>query len=388
MKALNDFFLKKTILVGVYVHSEQTFYRVISVLKKKEDLEILSRYEFDNLQSLNEYLSSVKNLPVKIYIDGDITITRKGEYSPGYEQELLFNSNIEEYYSIEYIVESEVFLSFGRKKAIQTIVESIAVKDNLLGFYFGPLMVLPLAKALSINRQIYSSFYKLNFSEGKLLAIEKGVNDDFVYKIDEEKLSIYEIPLLGTYLYKPQITISLNYNSDEQQENFVYDKLYKKSIVIGAIFLLVVLLTGHLLLDFYSGVLRSAEVSYSQVNKNLEIENTLKKEKQDKIKIMEGSGVKINNFLTKYFLDLGNRKTKGLTINEINCFPLLNRIDDEDHKIKNDFSKIILKGNSSNEEALNSYMKAIEKLNWVNKLYLTSSVKENKQHNFIIELSL
>ena len=148
------------------------------------------------------------------------------------------------------------------------------------------------------------------------------------------------------------------------------------------------MLTGHLLLDFYSGVLRSAEVSYSQVNKNLEIENTLKKEKQDKIKIMEGSGVKINNFLTKYFLDLGNRKTKGLTINEINCFPLLNRIDDEDHKIKNDFSKIILKGNSSNEEALNSYMKAIEKLNWVNKLYLTSSFKENKQHNFIIELSL
>ena len=96
----------------------------------------------------------------------------------------------------------------------------------------------------------------------------------------------------------------------------------------------------------------------------------------------------LHNFLTKYFLDLGNRKTKGLTINEINCFPLLNRIDDEDHKIKNDFSKIILKGNSSNEEALNSYMKAIEKLNWVNKLYLTSSFKENKQHNFIIELSL
>ncbi|NMH85969.1 hypothetical protein [Flavivirga algicola] len=366
-------------------------YYLITLLFKDNELKIEDRYTSRGIdEDFKGHLN--KNYPVILHIEGDSIINKSVENKAGYRKNLIFKSNLDDFYFYEYKQEETVFVSVARKELINVLIKEIeALHVFVVHLSFGPFVMANLLPVIKNHSNISSSNYTIEISENLIQSFKKENHYKNQYIINGDTFNSYEIPLIGAFLsYKlPNNVIEfdtafLNNNASE----FKFKKWFKIACVFSISFLLIALFSSHLLHSSYVSALVEKESVYALSQQTAAEIDALQEEKTLKEKILQTTNISNKSFITKYVADIGNSTLPEITLKKIQVIPTLKKIE-HGKKIAFNFNVIHITGKVTDDEAFNRWIKKIKQLKWIEKLDIVAYTQESKIMNkFILKIEL
>ncbi|TGV01062.1 hypothetical protein [Flavivirga rizhaonensis] len=366
-------------------------YYLITLLFKDNELKVEDRYKSKNIDdAFKAHLN--KNYPVLLHIEGDNIINKSVENKAGYRKNLIFKSNLDDFYFYEYKQEETVFVSVARKELINAFIKEINTLDVfVIDLSFGPFVMVNLLPVIKKHSSISSTIYTIEINENRLLSFKNEGNYENQYIINGDTFNTNEVPLIGAFLgYKFPNNI-IEFDTDFLSNNaseFKFKKWFKTAYIFSIFFFLISLFTSHLLHNVYVNALVEKESVYALSQETTTEINKLKEEKKLKEKILETTNISNKSFITKYVVDIGNSTLPEITLKKVHVMPKLKKIE-HDKKIDFHFNIISITGKVTDDETFNRWIKKIKKLKWIEKLDIVAYSQENKITNeFILKIEI
>ncbi len=366
-------------------------YHLLMILFKDNELKIEDRYISDKIDNeFKEHLS--KNYPVILFVEGDGIINKRVEDKSGYRKNLIFKSDLDDFYFYEYKQNNEVFVSVARKALIDTYLNEL----NALGIFvidvaYGPFVMASLLPLIEGDLNISSNVYSMEIESGKILSFKNEYNTHKECMISGDTFKAYEVPLIAAFFGykfpKESIEFDTSFLNDNANE-FKYKKWFKIAFLTSILFFLITLIASHLLRDSYVNSLLEKESVYAlSLQTSREIAQ-LEEEKALKEKILLTTNMSNKSFISKYVADIGNSTLPEITLKTIHIIPRRKKIE-HDKKIDLDFNHILVQGNVSNDLVFNRWIKNIENLKWVKKLDIIDYSQKSKTWNeFFLKIEI
>ncbi len=382
---------KRYYTLGISNTSGVLEYHLLKILFKDNELKIEDRHISQKIDDeFKEHLN--KNYPVILNIEGDGIINKRVENKSGYRKNLIFKSDLDDFYFYEYRQDKDVFISVARKELIDTYLNELRALDVfVIHVSYGPFVMgalLPLIKGDSI---ISSNTYSVEIRGSRIFSFEKKLNPDNQYTINGDIFKAYEVPLIATFFsYKfPKESIEFDTSFlDDNASEFKYKKWFKIAFISVLFFFLITLVSSHLLHDSYMGSLLEKESRYALALQTSREITQLDEEKALKEKILLTTNMSNKSFVSKYVVDIGNSTLPEITLKTIHVIPMQKKIE-EAKKIDLDFNHIIVLGKVSNDLVFNRWIKKIEKFKWVKKMDIIDYTQENKIWNeFFLKIEI
>ena len=375
-------------LIGVYAVKDKTQYEFLEVALDVDEFIIIEKQSFfDFKKGLKELLK--KNYPILLHFDGDNVISRTTENKQGYRNSIIFKMNPDDFYFYEYHLDNQIFASLMRKQVVDDMIKLLNESNKfIVHLSIGPFVLSKLFSILKNTTQVFSNFHRLELNDNKLVSFEKTENQDYQISISEEVFNQKEIGLIATFLEFKQGNKYIQFddtflitNKNEQK----FRKLFQQIGAFSIAFTILVLFVGHQLLNYYIESLGEKESRYSISQQTLVQLNELRDERQLKEKILESSGVIDANYMTQYFVEIGNAVPESITINSIDVGPLLKKIKPNEKTSIN--SKIIhIIGESKNDDDFNAFMNSLRSISWVKKIEITNYSDDKSGNSFLLKI--
>ncbi|MCK8482225.1 hypothetical protein [Psychroserpens algicola] len=374
-------------LIGVYSNQDDIEYQFLEVALEADDLKIIEKHRFSSLDETFKSLLK-KEYPILIHFDGDNVISRSTENKQGYRNSIVFKMNPDDFYFYEYHQDTQIFASLTRKKVVDDIIQILNDNDKfVVHLALGPFVLSQLFSVVN-STTLYSNFYAIKFTSEGLKSFEKTEEKNHQVYISEDTFSQNEIALIATFLEYKQGNQNIHFDHDflnGNKEEQKYRKQFKQMSAFTIVFILLALFIGHQLLGHYIESLAQKESRYSISQQTVIEVNKLRDERVLKEKILESSGVIDSNFLTQYFVEIGNVVPESITISSIDIAPTIKKIKPNE-KVNIDTKIINVIGESGNDEDFNTLVRNLRTISWVKKIEISSYTEEKTGNAFILKI--
>lgn len=378
-------------LLSISVRDSISDYYLVELLFKNKELKIENRIHSSDFDAA--FQGKLKNnYPVILHIEGDNIINKAVENKIGYRNNVIFNANPNDFHFYEYHKDETVFMSITRKESVETIIKQFR-DSNLFVVHlsFGPFVMAHLLPFVKAYKSISSTNYSIQIEDGEILSFKNEKTSQNEYLVNGEALNQSEMPLIASFLdYKyPKETIEfdrvfLNNNRSE----FKYKKWFRMAGIFTVAFFLISLFVSHNMLSYYLKKLGEKESQYrisQQANAKV---NILEEEKTLKEKILVTSGINSKNFFAKYIADIGNTVPQDITLNDVDIFPVLKKINSSE-KIDFDLNTINISGETNNDGSFNTWVTRLQELKWLKKMVIVDySQKDIGLNSFTIRIKI
>jgi len=375
-------------LLGVYSVQEKTQFEFLEIALKSDELKIIERHSFSKMEdSLIELLK--KDYPLLLHFDGDNVISKSVENKQGYRNNLVFKMNSDEFYFYEYHQENQIYVSLTRKHFVDDLIAFFNGKDKLISHLsLGPFVVSQLFSTFKNTDLVYVNFHKLSLNNESLVAFEKTEERESFVTISEENFSQKEIALISTFLEFKRGAPNIQFDDEflkNNKEEYKFRKRFKQMSAFSITFILLLLIVGHNILSSYTQSLGEKESQYSISQQTLLEVKELRDERELKEMILETSGVIDANYMTQYFVEIGDVVPESITIISMDVAPPLKKIKPSE-KININTKIIDIIGESNKDEDFNTFIKALKSISWVKKIDIINYSKDKSNSKFLIKL--
>lgn len=378
-------------VVGIYQTDNIPEYQLLKIYFKDGELKIEDKLLVSSLDTTAKDFFK-KNYPILLHIEGDNVVNKVVDNEPGYRNNVIFKASPDDFYFFEYFQEKEVYLSVVRKSIIQDFCKQISdLGGYVLHLSFGPFVLVNILDNLKGYSQISSPKYSLKIDSNTITAFTNTILTSETYRINEDILNNYELPLIATFLnYKfPKDTLEFDTNFlAENKSEFKFKNAFKMAGIFTLVFFLTALFVSDRLLNKYLSDLAEIQSTYALSQQTINEISELKEEKQLKEAILQTSGVIHESFITRYIADIGNSVPEGIELDAIGVIPLQKKIRPVE-KINFESNTISVSGATTNDNYFNAWVQTLKALKWIKKLDITNYNQENRLINsFTIKIKI
>lgn len=312
-----------------------------------------------------------KNQTLCLSITGKGIITKKIVKGDNFRFSLklaLPNINEDDFYYQIYDCESYLFITLIRKNQLDVILSKIKQESWFIDeIVLGELSAAPIASLIDIQ-EIQNHFSKIEFREQLPFQITAATEKNTSYVLDEKNITSKNTASLGVGLNYYLKTFSFNpIHSElflEIRENLHYKRLLHKIGFGSLAIILVILLFNHFVQSHYTQqqllleeVLSTTDVERKQLTE-------LRSELIKKRELVQSSGLTNSVKLSFYAHELGKEVPDEITLKDLFIYPLKLKKLEPGEKAEFLLGTIQIKGNTSNSEMLNSWVKKIKNYPW------------------------
>ncbi len=375
-------------VVGVIKKDNGESYHVLTVKKKGNKIDLVAKRAFGTFDDLCDTIDS--KLPVLLVLDGKGVLNKEIDYNN--EADLNWQKNIDfnTIYHTSLKGERSSFISFCRKNSVdETLGKFQKANFQIIDIYIGSFLSALLHSSIKKDT-IVSGDLLLGFENDKLVSFTKQPEPikKENYTIEKDHISSSVLPLYGVLIHfflKPK-EVSKTNNELLNGEEIIYKKAFNFFGVAMLAGFLFCLLFSYIMIQYYGS--ENAELNLQNVYSNQSYQKILdlEKQKEEKLNIVKESGSFSGKYLSFYAYELTKSVPGSISLNELNVFPVNKQIKAE-KKIDFEFNTIRVKGETFNEESLNSWMEKVRELSWI-KNFEIISLKKDKKNKTLFEVKI
>jgi len=367
---------QKTNATGIEILQidEQFFFNIVELKRKKEQVEIIkvesSIQGFENcFQHLNPNTPIFIALNVRGLLHQNVKLTKNTNQE--YLELILPNAKADDFYIQTNSIINHTVVSIIRKNTVHPIINQfIAAKLKILSISLGSFQVQSALPLLNEYNEIETFKYVLKYNDDKELVNyqeNESLSENQTILIGNRWLNTFLVVAFST-AFEGLLNISntiTNPAIEEQQEEYIQERLFKFSLTTFLGTLLTILIVNFLLFT-----------KYNTENQTLSI-NAIQKEQQLaqleklKSKVKEQKG--LTNLLqskTSFYADrIAASVPKNIELMEMTIFPeKANSFYEEESRILYENKIINLKGRCTNSFEYNQWLKTLRKIQWIIKV--------------------
>lgn len=366
-------------VVGVTRLEEGERYHVLSIKKKGNTIGVVGTAEFDAIEDLVKGIDA--KLPVLLVVDGKGILNKAVDFNSETDTNWHKTIDFNTIYHTSLQNGTISFISFCRKN----IVDDLLVTFTRQGLQVADVYIGPFLSALlyhSIGDEILvSGDHVLEFEAGKMIHFTRkpDANRKATYTIGKDVVTSEFLPLYGAVVHffiQPK-EVSKSRNETINSEEIIYKKAFHVfGIAILAGFLLS-LLTSYGLIQYYGSKNAALNLQNVYANESYQQLLELEKQKHDKQQILSDSGLSSSKFLSFFAYEIIRIVPGDLILNELNITPV-GKENKPNKKITFEAGSIMVKGETYNETAFNTWLEALKKKEWVRDFEILKLKKDKK----------
>lgn len=368
-------------LLNVFKDGNDTVYTLMTLLKRKNELQLVSKDCFFAIEDL--YLKLSVKYPLLLLVDGKGVVSKRIDFSSQSDLEWYKNLDYTSIHCTSFKNETYEFISFCRKETVAEIYESFIVKGyTVLDVYVGPITGHLLREELQAD-SVVSNQSMLNYQNGQLTEVSKSLVNSDLQSVGSLKLNSYEIALygLGIVFFVNDMTFSTTVLSNQPKEELFFQKAFEKFGVFTLGIFFCSLLVSYISIQYLitANAQLSLENSYS--SKSFDKIQLLEKERSDKIKILNETGFSSRQLMTFFCDEISRDIPEDLRLNFLEVSPLLTDVKN-DKKIELGFRTLLLRGQALDKIEFNDWVALLRENYWVELLEIVSIKKDKKGTTF------
>jgi hypothetical protein len=362
--------------------------------KNKEQIEIAEEHIGLTSDEMLKKISKSK-FPLCLVINGKGIISKKihvahdDANNESIIQQVLPNAKHGDFYLRKYsATDNNAFVSLIRKSLLEGVLDLLSKnKISVVEVFWGPFTVNSVIPLMGItNGEILTEHYKFTIENSfitEFIPTEDNQISQGKLSIGDEKLEVQSLISFGTlinhfYINKAENTseIAVVINAEN---NFVYSKLFAKTLQYSLILVFIVLLVNFFLFDYYN---RKQQDLFSQVTKFNDLltnQDTLKKTLESKRDLLEKSGLLESSKISFYSDRIASVVNEGITLTKLEVNPLKDIVGQDKDETGYEFTNetIELTGTASNSTYLNEWIKDMKVFNWVKDITIKNYNRDN-----------
>lgn len=369
---------------GLAIHLEagDSFSMQACVIENKKGIIQITRsdHSLNSLQQVKEWLG--EDIPLRVGIDGKGVVHKKteGEGNEGLDGLLasaLPNADPKDFWLQSYSVPEDIYLSVARNEIIsQFIAEAERLKLTVLDIALGPFGLAALVPLLEIPDKgimLSNAHYEITMHSNGIVSFEKNnQNSDWKVNIGDESIDRHMVHPYALALaeFVPGAAITKNQegllsaNRGEWEQKVVFKSLIKTGLAV----IFTLLLINFLLFSSFNSQNQNLTYQVAINQNNITELGKLKSELKEKNKFLTTIGWNGNTRFAYYGDRLAMDLPKTIKWQELQIFPLDERILRKDKKriFKNNL--IVVTGMSDGPVVLNNWIGRLEAYDWVDEI--------------------
>lgn len=352
--------------------------------------------------SLEEFLSSHidASIPLSVSFTGKGLILKKVPFNSTDNIKSILNKTLPNISEDEfYLSHSDEFNSscisgVCRKSTVDEVLQFMtAKKADVLSFSLGPLAIkniLPLLSQ-SYETEISTPGYKLKFTDGYLNEIQAGTFETKSFSIGQEQIpagTLIAFSCAFTELISSQTLSLSNIPNNTLKENYKQKRLFNVGLAaaLGIVFTLVFI--NYFVFSHYTTKVQKLQSSINLNQSALTQIDTLKKEIEEKEKMVLKSGL-LQNSKTSYYADqIASTVPANIKLTALIVFP---KEKNEDETLYNfNTEKIDIQGKCKFSIDVNDWINVMRSFTWVKdiKLIHYNPSSSEKGSDFNIQITI
>jgi len=385
LKNINPFKEKRFAVIGI-VSGDVPIYDILILENKSDKLSINDSFSVKSFDEIKDRVDI--SIPILLNFSGKGIISKKVSAKNNYLKEVLFNASPDDFYIYELHQDGYEFVSIARKEVLDHHFNQFDKEKYLLIDYsIGPFVGVLLKRILN-KESFLSGNYRLIFQNEDLNDFNKEVASES-YSIDTDKITNSQIPLFSTllnHLYPAEdITYDFDFLKLNKQE-VVLKKVFDNAVIFLGIFFLMALLVSYVLLNYYNDQYVTYESQLYNLNHTYNQVKKLEEEKQNKVLILQESGVLKKNFISYYIHEIVNSVPGEISLSSLKINPSIKKIKHLE-KIILESNTVLIEGNSKSSLPLNSWVKDLKIKKWISKIeILDYSNKRKENGKFVLKI--
>lgn len=367
---------KSLVVVFLHFEEEQVALSVLKVGKNSKTLNLEDAQHFENVSEIVSHFG--KSVPYHLHVSGTGVLSRKVTTSPNFKEELIINSNIDEFNFTTYDDGISIVASFFRSALIQSFIEELkTLKIHVIAVSSGET---PLFTLLKENEQL---------SFESTLSKKNGNIDGFVRNEKATQRALYN----HNYYSKPQLLAIVLYSQlkapDEKYANsedlfytkakenyaqFQQFKFYGVSVLSG---LLLALIVNYFYQNKLNTSISELEYELTISNNNLSLLERLEQEKSRKLLLVQNAGVNSTKFISFYLDEIGRTTPSQIYLTDLELYPIVGKLKNK-HRVEVDNNSILVSGVTFDNEILDDWIEKLDEFEWVKSIELLNYLKNEE----------
>lgn len=365
-------------IVGISRRDAGDVYYLLKTRKKGTKIEVITMADFSDLSELKSAADS--KTPTILVIDGKGVLNKKIDPKNDSDVGWMKNLDYSSVYHTTYNHKGTRFLSFCRKNVAEEEISRLQGSNfEIAACYIGPVISVLLKDGISAN-SIIAGDSILEFDEEGLSAITKS-NEQSPrnYIIGQTTLAGHHLPLYGAAVdfYTHNRSVEKNESPLIHFEEVLYKKAFNMAgiLMLGGFFTL--LLASYLLTWHYNSENAVLNLKNVYSNESYKQIQELEKQRESKLRILEETGFSSSKFVSFYGYELSKSSPVQIRLSGIDVFPLEKEIK-QTEKVSFTTKTILVKGNTYDEAAFNSWIVALKSFAWIDYFEILSLKKDKK----------
>lgn len=389
---INLGYITKIASVTVVLTEKGYTFNLVVVKNKKNRFDIVkNESDIPDVPTLLKHAG--KYTSFILHFAGKGILNKKVENVSNYRNNILFDSNQEEFYFTDVQTSSHIFSSMIRKNVVEEIMQEFNTKLNhIISISTGPFLISSIKDYISSSKILADGFV-LFFEKDTLIDFKKDeLAEKRSYSFDKKILRENEISALAhavaffqkenNIIYPEEETIFIDAKKEAEQKNIFM------RFGAGMLFFFLFILMGNLVyLDQLNDTIENNYEELMLSEQTLQQLGIYKEEKNRKEKMLNSSGLLNKKFLSYYLMELANSVPQDISFSSISIRPLMKEIK-KNFKIEIEENLIFVSGESTSSNVLSEWIKELKRKEWVGKIDIISYIYTKGRGEFELKIEL
>ncbi|EGV42212.1 hypothetical protein BZARG_370 [Bizionia argentinensis JUB59] len=358
---------------------------VISLKKKKNNLNLVSKEHLDSFENLTNYIP--KKSGITVVINNDKVLSKKIPFSNDEDSKIIQNAypniNIKEFYFNIIRQKSACFIAICRKEYIDNLIKVYLNKNvYVVNVSFGNHALLNVKDYIDSD-EIYTS--------NALIKKDKNEIKDIIKQTIERthNYNINGLNVSSAFLLSFAATLNLvllqkgnEHSNFESKYNILIDnyqqkRFFSQFLKIGLLFILTILFFNFFIFNHYFNRVTELKQT-SQINQSSKQKLIILKEDLDKKEKIINDILKTESSKSSFYANaIMTSLPESIRISEFNFQPLTKRIN-PDKPIESELNRIVLNGVSATMVDIPIWISKLEEIEWIEEIVITEFGESNK----------
>ncbi|WP_299112266.1 hypothetical protein [uncultured Winogradskyella sp.] len=376
------------------INGKTCFYGV-TLKKTKQQLDINTSFEAENLETLKEHVP--KGAPLSLVINTNSVLTKWVEGNSNESLKLVHmafpNIKVEDFYYETISQGKNHFVSICRKTYVEDLLNSYLSQGFvIIDFTLGNLISTTLVPFIDIE--------SIKTSNASIIIKDKNITKisfdetHFESGYDINGLNVKNTALLSfasalNLIVKSQI-IQSSFDDKKNELGTIYNqkRFASQFLKMGLSVLFAILLINFLFFNHYynevNTLKETAQVIETSKTKMINLNENVKKTEKMVNDVLKSSSSKSSFYVNAIITDL----PEHILLKELNFQPLVKKIKDN-KAIENNKNTIVMSGQTYKRIFFSEWISQLEAKSWINSVSILSFEDHSKTaSNFIIKLNI
>jgi len=374
-------------VIGVFRKEEGNVFYYLKTRKKNDKLEVAAVKTFTSIEYVKSEVDA--KFPLILLVDGKGILNKKIDVKNETDLNWLKNLDYATIHHTAFVNDNFQFLSFGRRNVVEEEIEMFqGLGYQIADFYVGAIVAVVLNDSLKLG-SLLSNDSLLRFEGDELEDIAKLVEKEGkVYDFGNVEISNFHLPLYGAviHFYFQQKSIIKSRSARIDKEEIVYKKAFNVFGIIMVLGFFIALLASYFGVQYFMAENAKLNLENVYSNQSYQLIQELEKQRENKLRILKETGFASSKFISFYAHQISKDTPPEIRLSSLDVFPLLKEVKTTE-KVALTSGTILLKGETMNELAFNSWLETLRKLDWIGNFEILS-FKKDKKNNSQFEIKI